>query len=120
MPQTTQQEHHHRVADGFAFAAPTASQGDIDIIAEPGHEGDMPPAPELSYTTGEVRETEVITETDTEQLCGSDSDIGITGEVAIDLEGEQQHTDDEGQTVIVLPVSPDGVDGDGTVVCNHT
>jgi hypothetical protein len=50
----------------------------------------MPPTPELGYITREVRHTEVLHQADAEQPCTADSDIRVTGKVAVDLDSKEK------------------------------
>ena len=56
----------------------------------------MPAPPELSNVPGEVGELEVGHQLESEELRGSDGDVGVPGEVPVDLEGEENGTEDEG------------------------
>ena len=49
----------------------------------------MPSSPELSNIPTEIRIIEVPHQAYTKELCRSDSDIRVTGEVPIDLEGKE-------------------------------
>ena len=49
----------------------------------------MPAFPEFGYGSGEIRALEVVHEVESHHLGGTDCDIGVSGEVAVDLEGEE-------------------------------
>ena len=55
----------------------------------------MPAPPEFSDVAGEVGELEVGHQLETEELGGTDGDVGVPGEVAVDLKGEEDGTEDE-------------------------
>src|SRR5699024_7369538 len=60
------------------FAAAVPAKRDIHIVAEPGTERHMPPAPELRYALGDIRVVEVLFELKSYHAPKSDSHIGIT------------------------------------------
>jgi len=49
----------------------------------------VPAFPEFGDGSGEIRAFEVVHELESHHLCRTDGDIGISGEVAVDLEGEE-------------------------------
>lgn len=52
----------------------------------------MPSAPELGYVTREIGIVEVAHEFDAEEFSGSDSNVRITGEIAVDLESKKNRS----------------------------
>lgn len=56
----------------------------------------MPAPPELGNVPGEVGELEVGHQLEAKELGGADGDVGIPGEVPVDLEGEEDGPEDEG------------------------
>ncbi len=49
MPEAAQQEDDDLVADPFRFGDAIATKRDVEIVTEPGGQGDMPPFPEVWY-----------------------------------------------------------------------
>ena len=89
VPETTQEENDKRVADNLRFRASAATQGDIDIIPEPGRQRNMPTTPEFSDIPAEIRDVEVPHQLDAEQFGRAYGNVGIAGEVPVNLEGEE-------------------------------
>lgn len=89
MPEPTQQENDKRVTDHLCLRAAAAAQRDIDVIAEPSRQRNVPSAPELGNVAAEIRHVEVAHQPDAEQLRSADGDVGISGEIAVNLESEQ-------------------------------
>ena len=89
MPEAADHEHEKRVQSCPPRAEPVAAQRNIEVLAEPSGEGDMPPAPEILDVRGEVGIGEVPRHVQREQPGASDSDIRIAAEVTVDLEGEE-------------------------------
>ena len=95
MPQPTDQEDDKGVGDGAPTAGTAAAEGNVEVVAEPGGERDMPAAPELGDIAAEVGDIEVAPQADTEEFGTSDGDVAVAGEVGIDLDGEEERGDDE-------------------------
>ena len=47
VPEAADEEHRKGVPYFFAETAPAAAEGNVDIVPEPGREGDVPAAPEF-------------------------------------------------------------------------
>ena len=89
MPETAQQENDERITDYLRLGATTPTHGDIDIVSKPGRQRNVPSTPEFSDIATEIRHVEITHQLDPEQLCSAYGDVGVSGEVAIDLEGEE-------------------------------
>ena len=96
VPEPGDEEDDEDVADGLGLGDAGSAEGDVEVVAEPGGEGDVPPPPELGDVAGEVGELEVGHQLEAEELGGADGDVGVPGEVAVDLEGEEDGAEDEG------------------------
>jgi hypothetical protein len=70
-----------------------APQGDIDVVAQPGGEGDVPAAPEVSEADGCIGKAEVVRESKAQTEGRSDRGDRVAGEVAEDLSTEGQRRD---------------------------
>ena len=75
MPQATDKEHDQGVADHFPTGTSASSQWEIDIIPEPGHQRDMPPAPELRDGARLIGEVEVAHQVDAKESCRTDGHV---------------------------------------------
>src|SRR4051812_42353399 len=87
VPQTAEQEYGHQVRDPVHRADAVSSKWDVDVIAEPRRQRDVPSLPELLNRPGEVRRPEVRHEVDTHDAGRTDGDVGVSGEVEVDLKG---------------------------------
>ena len=67
-------------------AAP--AQRDIEVVPEPGGEGDVPAPPELPDGAGEVGRAEVFHQPETQHLGAAQGHIRVSGEVAVNLNGK--------------------------------
>ena len=63
-----------------------SSEGDIQVVAKPAAERNMPAAPELRYACGDIRIVEIFTKTESENAPQSYRHIGISGKVKIDVQ----------------------------------
>jgi hypothetical protein len=93
VPDTGDQHGKQQVADGQERAVPVAAERDVDIVAHPARERDVPAAPELAEARGEVGAVEVDPEVEAHEPAEADRDQRVAGEVAIDLERKQQRAE---------------------------
>ena len=87
MPEAGQQPDDEDVTDMLERADPVAAQRDVHIVPEEGAEGNMPPAPELRDTFGDIGIVEILEKAETENAAHADGHVGIAAEIEIDLEG---------------------------------
>ena len=78
MPESADQENDKGISDAHPFAAAAASQRDIEVIAEPGGQRNMPSAPEFGNIPGEIGESKITEQIYPEQAGRADSNIGIS------------------------------------------
>ncbi len=90
MPQAAQQEDDDQVAVGPGLAVTVSAQRDIEIVAEPGRQGDVPAPPEFGDRARAVRQAEVARQGEAEREPEADGHQRIAGEVEIDLQGVGQ------------------------------
>src|SRR5262249_910718 len=91
VPEPAEDHGQHQVAIGLALAAAAAAERNVEIIAQPTRQADVPAPPEVTGTGGEVRTIEVEHQLETEQPGGAASNIGVSGEVAVNLKREAEH-----------------------------
>ena len=60
VPKSAQQEDGELVADPFRFGNTVAPQRDVEIVAKPTSERDVPSFPKVRYGSREVWEIEVV------------------------------------------------------------
>ena len=87
MPETTQQHGDHQVAANEPNAATVAAQADVEIVAQPARQRDMPAPPEILQRGGPVWLIEIAREAIAEQRRQPHRHIGIGREIAVDLHG---------------------------------
>ena len=79
----------------FTFAV--AAKGKVDIFHKPGRKGYMPAFPELLNGGGKKRCVEVVHNVKAQHLCTAPCNVGIAGEIGIELDRickccEDEHT----------------------------
>lgn len=92
VPQAADEHSEEGVAVGgkkFACGTPeqraVAAERDIDISFQPSRERLMPATPELLRVAGFIRRVEVLRQVEAHEQRHADSDVGVAGEVRIDL-----------------------------------
>lgn len=118
MPEAADQENDEGVADDLGLGATASSQGDVEIVPEPGGEGDVPSTPEFGDIAAEVGNVEVSLQADAEEFGGADGDVAIAGEIAVNLEGEEDGREQQRAAVLVLPAAEHLVYVERAVVCD--
>src|SRR3989338_11203166 len=73
----------------------------------------MPAFPELGDGAGGIRTIEIEHEAETEDACCAAGDVGVAGEVAVDLEGEEDGGEYEAGTHKCVRILVDRVDNNG-------
>ena len=59
MPETAKDHGDHQIGIHAHGSMAIASEGNIDVVADPAREGDVPATPEIRETVGEIRKGEV-------------------------------------------------------------
>ncbi len=119
MPEAAQQENDESVANHLGLRAAAAAQRNIDIIAEPGRERNVPPAPKLGNIAAEIRHVEISHQPDTKKFCCANGDVGITRKVAVNLESEQDGSQKQCAAALVLISVENLIDINGAIVRHH-
>ena len=88
VPEAAQEHGNEEVDFGAGEAKAISAEGDVEVIAEPGGEADVPALPEFTHAGGGVGKVEIEHDIKAENEGGAASDIGIAGEIAVDLESE--------------------------------
>ena len=75
---------------GACVSMAVAAERDVDIVAEPGRESDVPAPPEVGKADGRVGKAEIVRESKSQAQGGADRGDGVAGKVAEDLSAEGQ------------------------------
>ena len=118
MPETAHDEHDSQVAKNHHMRYPTAAQRVVHIIAEPCGEGDVPALPKLLDGMSKVRLAKIHHEVVAHDLGDSSGDVGIAGEITIDLHREIEGGKQQYGARVVERVGVHNVDRIGHQVCD--
>ena len=91
MPEAAQQKDDKDIQDAPCRPFPVAAQRDIDIVREPGGEGDVPALPELLERGRKVGPTEIHHQLHSEEFRAAAGNFGIGIEIGVELEGKEQY-----------------------------
>ena len=119
VPKSADDENNEHVPDAHPCTGPAAAEGNIEIVAKPGREGDMPAPPEFGNIPGEVGEGEVLHQVEAEKSCGADRDVGIAGKITIDLERKEECGEKQGTAGLFCGVAIDLIHNLSAVVGNN-
>ena len=62
VPDPGEEPHHEEVEQMTSGADPVAPQGDVDVVPEPGGQGDVPAPPEVGDGDGQIGFVEILQE----------------------------------------------------------
>ncbi len=88
VPESAEEHGEGQVDVGARGAFLVATEGDVEVVAKPGGEGDVPALPEVGEADGGVGEAEIVLYGETEAEGDADGAGGVACEVAEDLTGE--------------------------------
>ena len=81
VPDAGDREGHDQIDGRAALAEARTPERDVDVVADPAAERDVPASPELRDVSAEVRPVEVLGDHDAEQVAAADGDVGVRREV---------------------------------------
>ena len=87
MPQAAENHGHKLIKIHAPTAATVAPHRNVEVVAKPGGEGDVPTAPEVGDTVGLVGGAEVGGNLEAHPEGDANGDVAVAGEVAIELQG---------------------------------
>jgi len=92
-----------------------AADGEENVVAQPGGEGDVPAIPEFGGGEGEIGRAEVFGGVEAKQVREAAGDIGVAREVRQDLQGEA-HRGGEGEFACRIRQVEDAADGGANAI----
>lgn len=96
MPQAADNENGHDIRVVAQRPGTAAAERDVEVVAEPVAERNVPARrPEFGGRKRKIGPAEILHQPDAEEQRQTDRDIGIAGEIAIDLEGEEIDRDQQ-------------------------
>ena len=119
MPQSTDSKYNDDIDIRSDFSFPIASKREIEIVAEPVGERDMPSCPKILEGSRQIRFVEISAQFEPEQTGCADGDLRIGRKVKVELEGEENGGHQGGKTVHVGDIPINGIDINGQPVSNY-
>ena len=89
MPHTAHRKDSQRVQRSAEASLAVPAQGNVDIFPEPAGEGDVPATPEVTNPLRQIGIFEIYGQPDPKHPGSAQGDIGVTGEIGVDLQGEE-------------------------------
>src|SRR5437773_2244604 len=86
MPGAGEKEHDPQIANCVPRTETIAAKRDVDVVAEPCRQCDVPTPPEILYRDGRIGVIEIFRKAEAEHSRNPDSHVGVAGEIKIDLE----------------------------------
>jgi hypothetical protein len=105
MPDTAQQKYEKDGTTPSGQAGPVAAQRNVQIIPEPGGQGNMPAGPKFTNIPGKVREVKIPHQPEPHYAGSPTGNIRIGGKVTIDLEGKEKNRDQRRDTGMAAVLS---------------
>src|SRR5262249_35632131 len=78
---------------------PLAAQGDVQVVAQPGTQADMPASPEILQAGREIWLGKVHHKIQAQKLCTAARDARISREIAVDLPGKGKHPQQDNRQI---------------------
>ena len=117
VPETAEQHGEHEVDVGADFAEAIASKRNIEIIAEPGAEADVPATPEILKAFGEIGLAEIHHEVKAKKLRAAAGDTAVAAEVSVNLPSESERAEEHGHGVgAAKTAGKDGIGNERAIV----
>ena len=88
VPEARENHSHEKVSNGFPLANAAAAQGDVEVVAKPGAQTNVPTAPEVLQAVCEEGLAEIDHEVKTEQLSAAARDVAVAAEISVNLPGK--------------------------------
>jgi len=108
--------------DSWTFSIPTgtAAQGNVQVIAEPGTQANVPAPPKVLQPPGQKRLPEVDHEMKAQQLCAATCDIAVAAKVSIYLPSKRIRSDQNNPKIRCseLPAKS-RICQQSAIVCDH-
>src|SRR5260370_42656765 len=89
VPETGENHGDEEITRGFPLAMRASAEGNVQIIAKPGAQADVPAPPEILKTIGEEGLAQIHHKVEAQQLRAAAGDIAVTAEISVNLKGDR-------------------------------
>ncbi len=90
VPESADKEYDHDVDVFPECSLSVTAQGNIEVIAEPGRQRNVPPMPEFTDAPGKIGLSEIVHETKSHDLSAPLCNQGVGRKVTVDLYSEEK------------------------------
>ena len=87
MPEAAEEKDEEQIQECPDCSLSAAAERDVEVVAEPARQGDMPSPPEFADRAGDIRVVEVFREMKTKESAYANGHVRIAGEIKVDLQG---------------------------------
>ena len=119
VPKAADGEHNHNIESVPPFGTAAAPKGKVKVILKPAGQGNVPAPPEVLDGYGKVGTVEVLHQVKAQHFCGAPCNVGIGGEVTVNLKGKGGSGNQELRPSVLFGRVVNLVDDDGQVVGDH-
>src|SRR5690348_17410396 len=120
MPESCKNHGNHEVLTGLPFAARAASQGDIQVVAQPGTQTDVPPSPEILKAVRKKWLAKIDHKMEAQQLSAASRDVAVTAEVPVNLPSKRIRAKQNDPEIRLAKLSTERRIGQqGAIIGNH-
>ena len=104
VPQPGEGHRDDEVERGAQVAVARAPQREVQVVPQPGAQGDVPATPELGHRQRTVGPLEVARQPDAQETRGAARQVRVAGEVEVQLEGPRRRDGQERQRAVAVQV----------------
>ncbi len=119
VPEAAHQKGEEEIQAAPPLRHPVAAERDVDIVPEPGGQGDMPAAPKFLDGKGEVWAFEVNRKLYAEKLCTADGNVRIPRKIAVDFDSEHHRDNDKHKAHIAVCIVVNFIHRGGEHIRDH-
>jgi len=87
VPEPAQQHHDGQIDVSAPNPFPVPSEGNIEVVSQPGRKGYVPSPPEFGDGLRKIRGIEVFRKDKPEHQRQADGHVGVCAEIEVDLKG---------------------------------
>ncbi len=119
VPDAAYREDYQGVESPARHGDAVAAERNVEVVAEPGGERDVPPPPEFLHAARQVGRVEVVDQREPHGAGAAEGDAGVAEEVAVDLERVEQHPQQDVAAAVLERVGVDFVHVGPEIVGHH-
>src|SRR4029077_6607924 len=120
VPQPCQNHGDRQISRSLPRPVGAAAEGNVQVVAKPGAQTDMPTPPEILKAVRQERLLKIGHETKTQQLRTPTCHVAVAAEVSVHLPGERVGSDQHNPEVGLAKLTPErSIGQESTIVRDH-